>query len=98
MTRRRDVRIELIVGGRMLRVAAICAAYMLTTAIAHALTIAPECKRMKDPVGCTCAVQNGGGVTHQVGGGERWFSKRDGRAPTNEAFVKCQIRARGGKS
>jgi hypothetical protein len=48
---------------------------------------------MKDPVGCTCAVQNGGGVTHRQGGGERWFSKRDGRAPTNEAFVKCQIRA-----
>jgi hypothetical protein len=95
---RRTARIFMEAGKKMIRVAAVVAAYLLTTAIANALTIAPECKKMKDPVGCTCAVQNGGGVTHQQGGGERWFSKRDGRAPTNEAFVKCQIRARGGKS
>jgi hypothetical protein len=50
---------------------------------------------MKDPIGCTCAVQNGGAVAMRPGGGERWFSKRHKRAPTNEAFVQCNIRARG---
>jgi hypothetical protein len=51
---------------------------------------------MKDPIGCTCAIQNGAGITVRQGGGERWYSKRDGsRGATNEAFVQCNIKARG---
>jgi hypothetical protein len=70
----------------------------LTTSAAAAIQVAPECQKMKDPIGCTCAVQNGGGITVRKGGGERWFSKRDGyrgRTATNEAFVQCNIKARG---
>jgi hypothetical protein len=62
--------------------------------VADAIQIAPECKGMKDPIGCTCAVQNGGAVTVQKGGGKRWSSRSD-RAATNEAFVQCNIKARG---
>ena len=40
--------------------------------------------------------QNGGGITVRKGGGERWYSKRGGsRTATNEAFVQCNIKARG---
>jgi hypothetical protein len=81
----------------MTKVIAICVALIFTTAVADAIQIAPECKNMKDPIGCTCAVQNGGSVTVQKGGGERWFSKRSGRAATNEAFVQCVAKARGQK-
>jgi hypothetical protein len=68
----------------------------LTTSAAVAIQIAPECQKMKDPIGCTCAIQNGGGITPRAGGGERWFSKRGGsRTATNEAFVQCVAKARG---
>jgi len=76
----------------------ICGVFALTTSAAVAIPIAPECRKMKDPVGCTCADQNGGGITVRKGGGERWFSKRDGyrgRTATNEAFVQCNKQARG---
>ena len=76
----------------------ICLTLALTTSAAAAIPIAPECQRMRDPVGCTCAIQNGGGVTVRKGGGERWYSKRGGsrsRTATNEAFVQCNIKARG---
>jgi hypothetical protein len=60
---------------------------------ASAFTVAPECMKMKDKLGCTCAVQNGGGINYKPGATRpSWYSKRDGRDPTNEAFVKCQIR------
>src|SRR4051794_27578726 len=79
-------------GGRMTRIAGMFACLMFTTTIANAFQIAPQCKTMKDPIGCTCAVQNGGAVTMRPGGGKRWFSKRHERAPTNEAFVQCNKR------
>ena len=79
----------------MTRLVGIFACLMFTTSLAGAFQIAPECKPMKDPIGCTCAVQNGGRVTMRPGGGVRWFSKLHGRAPTNEAFVQCNIRVRG---
>ena len=43
-----------------------------------------------------CAVEmNGGAIRARKGGGERWVSKLHGRAATNEAFVQCNIKARG---
>jgi hypothetical protein len=82
----------------MKKVVAIALALMFTTSVADAIQVAPECQKMKDPVGCTCAIQNGGGIAVRKGGGERWYSKRDGyrgRTATNEAFVQCNIKARG---
>jgi hypothetical protein len=55
----------------------ICLGLALTTSAAVAFQVAPECQKMKDPIGCTCAIQNGGGITVRQGGGERWYSKRD---------------------
>ena len=36
-----------------------------------------------------------GGIAVRKGGGERWVSKLHGRAATNEAFVQCNMKARG---
>jgi uncharacterized caspase-like protein len=49
-----------------------------------------RCSRMRDKLGCLCAVQNGGGISTD---GRSWYSKRNGQTATNEAFVQCQIRA-----
>jgi hypothetical protein len=70
------------------------AGIMIWISTASAFQIAPECRGMLDPIGCTCAVQNGGGTALRRGGGRVWFSKIGRSTPTNEAFVKCQI-ARG---
>jgi hypothetical protein len=62
---------------------------------AYAVSIDPRCARMRDPLGCTCAVRNGGGIKTDRGtGGTRWYSKR-GAANTapNEKFVRCQMQA-----
>jgi hypothetical protein len=56
---------------------------------ANAMTVDDRCKKMRDPLGCTCALQNGGGIN--VKG--NWYSKGGSNAPTNEAFVKCQQKA-----
>ena len=66
---------------------------VLQTVSADALGIRPECAKMRDPVGCTCALDNGGGIT--LGG--RWYSVRgrhvrNGGAP-NQAFIECNKRA-----
>ena len=67
--------------------------YLMAASSASAFTIAPECKKMRDPLGCTCAIQNGGGIRYKPGDTKpSWFSKRSSRDPTNEAFVRCQIR------
>ena len=79
----------------MKRTAVVFAGLMISMSTAAALQIAPQCKRMPDQIGCTCAVQNGGGIIAQRGGGRYWYSKRWGNSPTNEAFVNCQMRARG---
>jgi hypothetical protein len=71
------------------------AALMIATSPAGAFQIAPQCKTMTDQIGCTCAVQNGGGTALRRGGGRVWFSKQRANSPTNEAFVNCQKRARG---
>jgi hypothetical protein len=50
-----------------------------------------RCNKMRDKLGCLCAVRNGGGISTD---GRSWYSKSGGRsAPTNEAFVQCQLRA-----
>jgi hypothetical protein len=55
---------------------------------------APEedsrCNKLRDRLGCLCAVRNGGGISPD---GKSWYSKRYGSDLTNEAFVQCQIRA-----
>lgn len=79
----------------MAKIIGIFIALLVTTAAANAIQIAPECAKMKDPIGCTCAIQNGGAIQVQKGGGERWVSKLRGSAATNEAFVQCNIKARG---
>ena len=68
---------------------------MIATSTASAFDIAPECKKMRDKIGCTCALQNGGTIRSQAGDNNRWVSKLRGSGSTNEAFVQCQIRARG---
>jgi hypothetical protein len=62
-------------------------ALLILRTSANAMAIDPQCKKMRDPLGCTCALQNGGGIN--VKG--NWYSKRgSSNAQTNEAFVKCQ--------
>ena len=61
---------------------------------AYAFEIAQECKKLRDPIGCTCAIQNGGRI-QPVGHYYTWVSKLHGGGATNEAFVQCNIRARG---
>jgi hypothetical protein len=68
-------------------------AMAVTSTAAYAMSIDPRCARMRDPIGCTCAVQNGGRIVTDRGtGGTRWYSKRKNAAP-NEKFVQCQIMA-----
>jgi hypothetical protein len=48
---------------------------------------------MRDPLGCTCAVKNGGGITTDRGTkGTRWYSKRGTNTAPNEKFVQCQVK------
>jgi hypothetical protein len=49
----------------------------------------PRCSGMRDKLGCTCALQNGGFIDQNK---QQWWSKRNRNALTNEAFVQCQIR------
>ena len=60
--------------------------------LANAQTIRPECVKMKDKIGCTCALNNGGGIKQNG----HWYSV-PGRsnAPRNQAFTDCV--ARGGR-
>jgi len=60
---------------------------------ASALDIRPECSKMRDKIGCTCALNNGGGITAY---GKRWYSVRgrhvnNGGYP-NQAFTLCVAR------
>ena len=65
------------------------AALSLTIVTANAQGIDPRCAKMRDKVGCTCALQNGGYIKPTGG----WASARktnSGR-PTNQAFTQCLI-------
>jgi hypothetical protein len=77
--------------------AIICvAALSLWTGSASAAQIDPRCKGMKDKLGCTCAVQNGGDIRIGRDGKPSWFSVRgSNNRATNDAFVQCNIRHKG---
>jgi hypothetical protein len=79
----------------MIRLIGAFACLLLAATTAVAIQIAPECKTMRDKIGCSCALANGGMIKYQKGGGTRWVSKLTSRQPTNEAFVKCNHRERG---
>jgi hypothetical protein len=66
------------------------AALAITAATANAQGVDPQCSKMRDKVGCTCAVQNGGHVQ-----GTRWFTGgATGRGRrVNEAYTQCLIKA-----
>ncbi len=57
---------------------------------ATALTIRPECAKMRDKVGCTCALNNGGGISPT---GNRWYSVRGRKTRNggmfNQTFIEC---------
>lgn len=83
----------------LIRVITLTAASVLTSiwiGSAEAQRIRPECMTMKDKVGCTCALDNGGGIGRRPGSNrKRWYSKRG--THVNEAFVQCMLRnGRGG--
>lgn len=76
---------------RMMRVQLAAALGLLSMAgSAEAQGVDPRCAKARDKLGCTCAVQNGGGIDEATG---RWYSTRSRRAATNEAFIQCQLRA-----
>jgi hypothetical protein len=76
-----------------LRIVLLAALAWIVVSPASAFTVAPECAKMKDKLGCTCAVQNGGGVRYKPGDkNPSWFSKHRASDPPNAAFVQCQIR------
>jgi hypothetical protein len=47
----------------------------------------PRCSRVRDKIGCNCAMQNGGWFT----GSGNWVTRRGNAAP-NEAFIRCMKR------
>ena len=71
------------------------AGFMIAISTAGAFQIAPECKRMPDQIGCTCAVQNGGGIIPQRGGVEVLVFQTLGNQPDQRSVRQRQKRARG---
>ena len=69
-------------------------AFSLLATSASALQIDPRCRNMRDKIGCTCAVQNGGDIRPDKKG---WYSSRRSTISggTNEAFVRCSLKAKG---
>jgi hypothetical protein len=63
---------------------------VLSSHAARAQKVDPRCAKMKDPAGCTCALENGGWIRPDGG----WASaKSPNKArPTNQAFTDCMIR------
>jgi len=68
-------------------------AFWLFATSADAQRISPRCMTMRDKIGCTCALENGGGIGRRAGSDRRrWYSKRAGQRHVNEAFVQCMVR------
>ena len=66
--------------------------WLLATS-AEAQRIDPRCATMRDKIGCTCALENGGGVGRRPGSNrKRWYSKRGSQSHVNEDFVQCMVR------
>jgi hypothetical protein len=77
-------------------IAALLGALWFMPLAATAQNIRPECAKMRDKIGCTCALNNGGAINPNKG---TWYSV-GGRHPnrggaTNAAFTACV--ARGGR-
>ena len=73
-------------------------AFTLAATFAQAAQIDPRCTNVKDKIGCTCAVQNGGDIGVGRDGRKRWFSVRgstNNNKATNEAFIRCSILHKG---
>jgi hypothetical protein len=70
--------------------------FCVITTGALAQSIRPECMKMRDPIGCTCALENGGYIEPARRGykGPRWYS-RPAQGHTNEAFVRCNMARKG---
>ena len=64
---------------------------------AQAQKIRRECLKMRDKIGCTCALNNRGCIS---GDGDHWYSvcghSTNNNAMPNQAFTDCVKRARGG--
>lgn len=67
----------------------VCLMLSLGLSSVSAQSIDPRCSKMRDKLGCTCALQNGGWLSAD---GQNWYTKRNVSSPVNEAFVQCQIR------
>ena len=67
-------------------------AFWLFATSADAQRINPRCMTMRDKIGCTCALENGGAIVPRKGGGWRWVSKTSGRQAVNDGFVQCMKR------
>jgi hypothetical protein len=72
--------------------------FALSATCAAAQKIDPRCAKMRDKIGCTCALQNGGHILPQG----RWTANRPGQTRgtnaghhLNEEFYKCNMRYRG---
>lgn len=87
-----------LMGETMRLIAALGAVFLgvieLLPISASALEIRPECLKMRDKIGCTCALNNGGGIRPY---GKGWYSvtgrsiRRAGYP--NQAFTLCVARA-----
>ena len=67
-------------------------AFLLFATSTTAQKIRPECTQMRDRVGCTCALENGGVIVQQTNGRPGWASKTSDKRHVNEAFVQCMLR------
>ncbi|HLQ94430.1 MAG TPA: hypothetical protein VK148_30790 [Xanthobacteraceae bacterium] len=67
-------------------------AFLLFATSIMAQKVRPECVKMRDQVGCTCALENGGVIVQQTNGRNGWASKTTDKRHVNEAFVQCMLR------
>jgi hypothetical protein len=79
----------------MLRTIVVLVGILVGISVANAIQIPPECKGLRDQIGCACALQNGGFIRDDRGGGKHWWSKHSNTGPANEGFVNCNKRERG---
>ena len=74
----------------VLRTAIIFSLLSIVPISTNAQSIRPECAKMRDKIACTCALNNGGGITAH----ERWYSVHGPTTrPRNQAFTNCMIRS-----
>jgi hypothetical protein len=61
----------------MLRTIVVLVGILVGISVANAIQIPPECKGLRDQIGCACALQNGGFIRDDRGGGRHWWSKHN---------------------